>query len=109
MTTQKKYETVSEATTDLFKRGYTTDFGLHPEQDCLVCKHTHIQLSPDDFEIDEIHRFEGETDPGDSMIVYAISSEKFNTKGVLVNGYGMYADAKLSKIVEKLETPRFEE
>ncbi|MCB9364913.1 MAG: phosphoribosylpyrophosphate synthetase [Flavobacteriales bacterium] len=99
----KYYETVSEAINDLAKRGYTTDFKILTDQDCLMCHQTVTQLSPDDFEIDETHRFEGDTDPGDEMIVHAISSTKFNMKGVLVNGYGTYADSSTSKIVARLK------
>lgn len=100
--TPKSYDTVSEATNDLLLRGYTTNFSLMNEEECLVCHKTSVQLSPDDFEIDEIHRFEGMTDPGDEMIVYAISSPKYNMKGVVVNAYGMYADNSTSAIVKKL-------
>ena len=42
------------------------------------------------------------TDPGDEMIVYAISSVKGAEKGVLVNGYGLYQDSESSVIMNKL-------
>lgn len=95
----KNYETVTEAVNDLSKRGYTHDFNLG--EDCLVCGET-LSLSPEEFEIDEVYRFEGMTDPGDEMIVYAISSRKGAEKGVLVNGYGLYADKESSVIMKKL-------
>ena len=56
-----------------------------------------------EFEIDETYRFEGETDPGDEMIVFAISSKKHNIKGVVINAYGVYSDSSTSKIVERLK------
>lgn len=99
----KNYETVSEAMNDLAKRGYTTDFKLMADKDCLMCHQTVTELSPEDFEIDETYRFEGETDPGDEMIVHAISSTKHNMKGLIVNGYGTYADTSTSKIVARLK------
>jgi len=37
-------------------------------------------------------------------ILYAISSIKYDVKGVLVNGYGISSDEATSKIVEKLTT-----
>ncbi|GAB3350648.1 hypothetical protein GCM10027566_08220 [Arachidicoccus ginsenosidivorans] len=95
----KNYETVSEAVNDLSKRGYTHDFNLG--EDCLVCGQT-LSLSPEEFEIDEVYRFEGMTDPGDEMIVYAIASKKGTEKGVLVNGYGLYQDGESSVIMNKL-------
>ncbi|MES2781137.1 MAG: phosphoribosylpyrophosphate synthetase [Bacteroidota bacterium] len=97
------YETVSEAINDLAKRGYTTDFEVLTEQECLRCNTTSKQLSPDEFEIDETYRFEGSTDPGDEMIVFAISSKLHNMKGIVVNAYGMYADTDTSRIVQRLK------
>jgi iron-sulfur cluster repair protein YtfE (RIC family) len=96
------YETVSEALNDLIKRGYTHDFNVHLEEECLVCNNTMTQLSSNDFEIDETYRFEGNTDPGDEMILFAISSPKHKIKGTLLNAYGLYSDSATTKIVEKL-------
>lgn len=100
----KSYDTVTEAMADLKKLGYTTDFSILTDQECLVCHQTSTELSADDFEIDDFYRFEGDSDPGDEMIVYAISSEKFKMKGVVVNAYGIYAENATSAIVKKLNT-----
>lgn len=89
---------------DLKKLGYTTDFSILTDQECLVCHQTSTELSADDFEIDDFYRFEGDSDPGDEMIVYAISSEKFKMKGIVVNAYGIYAENASSAIVKKLNT-----
>jgi|SRR5690606_12521697 len=96
------YNTVSEAITGLQTRGYTHDFSICSEKECLTCHQTSLNLSPEDFFIDEIYRFEGDSDPGDEMIVYAISSEKHSVKGIVVNAFGMYADGKASRIVKHL-------
>lgn len=96
------YDTVSEAINDLSKRGYTTDFEILKDQDCFVCNQTAKQLSPDEFEIDETYRFEGDTDPGDEMIIFAISAKKHKIKGIIVNAYGAYSDTATAKIVENL-------
>ena len=96
------YITVTEAVEGLEGRGYSKDFNVHPERECQICQKTGISLSPDEFEIDEIYRFEGMTDPGDEMIVYAISSKKYGLKGILVNAYGMYEDSATSTVVQKL-------
>ncbi|MBX7262288.1 MAG: hypothetical protein K1X26_11585 [Chitinophagales bacterium] len=100
----RSYETVSEALNNLVKRGYTHDFNVHTEKECLVCNTSLTQLSVDDFEIDETYRFEGDTDPGDEMILFAISSTKHKIKGTLLNAYGMYSDSATTKIIEKLVT-----
>lgn len=97
------YDTVSQALNGLKSRGYTIDFNL--EENCLVCEDN--QFEAEDFEIVEIYRFEGSTNPSDEAIVYAIES-KNGLKGVLLNAYGIYADpvsetmAKKLSIAEKL-------
>ena len=102
MELRRNFDTVTEAVNDLAERGYTADLAIDDGDDCLTSKQTSLQLSPDEFEIDEIYRFEGNTDPGDEMIVYAISSEMHNIKGVVVNGFGVYSSSAGNKIVEKL-------
>ena len=101
---RKCYDTVTEAMADLKKMGYTIDFSILTAKECLICHITATELSPDDFEIDHFYRFEGDSDPGDQMIVYAISSTKNNLKGIVVNAYGIYADNESSAIVKKLNT-----
>lgn len=100
----KSYDTVTEAMADLKKLGYTIDFSILTEKECLICHLTSTVLSPDDFEIDSFYRFEGDSDPGDQMIVYAISSKDNSLKGIVVNAYGIYADNSTSKIIKKLDT-----
>lgn len=102
MSVPKSYDTVTEAMEDLKKRGYTANFSSDGEKNCLICNAPVVELTPDAFEIDELYRFEGMTDPGDEMIVMAISSKKHNVKGLIVNAFGMYADTLKAKITKKL-------
>lgn len=102
MSVPRSFETVTEAVNDLQERGYTTNFSLWPETECMVCRETSLSLSPGEFEIDELYRFEGMTDPGDEMIVMAISSKEHQVKGIVVNAFGMYADTLKAKITQKL-------
>ena len=99
---KENYGTLSETINGLAKVGYTHDFNIIDE--CNVCHTKNITLSPNEFEIDKVFRFEGEADPEYQSILYAISSIKFNVKGVLVNGYGISADEATAKLVEKLKT-----
>ncbi len=55
------YNTVSEAISGLSGRGYTRDFNAPLAKECMACHSAANVLSPDDFEIDEVHRFEGLT------------------------------------------------
>lgn len=99
---RKNYDTVTEALADLKKLGYTVDFSVLTDKECLICHLTATVLSPDDFVIDDFYRFEGDSDPGDEMIVYAISSKHDNIKGIVVNAFGIYSDSSSSAIVKKL-------
>lgn len=96
------YDTVSEAVNGLKKRGFTLDLNL--EENCLVC--SDFRLHPGDFEIVEVYRFEGNSDPADEAVVYAIESTT-GEKGVLVNGYGPSSEDPLSsEMAEKLRIHR---
>ena len=91
------YDTMSEAVNGLKKRGYTLDFNLL--ENCLICNGDKFTI--DDFEIVEVHRFEGNSDPSDEAVVYAIESIN-GIKGVLVNGYGISANPLSSDMAKKL-------
>ena len=91
------YDTVSAAVNGLKARGYVTDFNL--EENCLVCEDARHEL--DDFEIVEVYRFEGDSDPADEAAVYGIESRK-GKKGVLVTGYGTSAEGVSAEMARKL-------
>ena len=102
------YDTATQAINDLMKRGYVIYFNLDVEEglikgDRLVFNDT-LSLSPEEFEIDEMYRFEGNSDPGDEMVIYAISSTKHDAKGILVNAFGPYANPRAAEIVKKLSS-----
>ncbi|HEV2355000.1 MAG TPA: hypothetical protein VGR89_12195 [Puia sp.] len=93
------YDTVAEAVRGLKQRGYTIDFNLEPDR--LVCHRTPLSLTPSEFEITDVYRFEGESDPADEAAVYAIES-KDGQKGLLVTGFGISAEGAGEEMVEKL-------
>lgn len=93
--------TLSRVLNVLKERGYTEDFNL--TDTCLVCHGNSLQVFPEEFVVDKHYRFEGNSDPGDEAIVYAISSTKHGIKGVLVNGYGMYSDKVSDDMIKALK------
>ena len=95
------YDTVTEAVKGLKERGFDLDFNLR--DNCITCNEEKFQ--PEDFEIVETHRFEGDSDPADEAIVYAIQSAN-GRKGVLVNGYGISADEMNAEMARKLNMNR---
>ena len=96
----KTYDNLVDATNDLMKRGYTENLSL--EGDTVDDKDKKIHMTADDFEIDEFYRFEGPSNPDDMSIIYAVTSAKYNIKGVLVNAFGTYANTSPSAIEAKL-------
>jgi hypothetical protein len=95
----KSFDTLTEAVEDLKKRGYLLDFNV--KETCLENAEKGVQLSPSEFEITEVYRFEGNTDPGDEMVLYAIESNN-GLKGMLVNAYGAYSSPLPDSLVAKL-------
>lgn len=99
----KTFETLSQAINALKVRGYTNDFNLHPEW--IECPTLDMKLQPDEFHVDEVHRFEGMTNPDDSSVLYAIASTG-GLKGVLVDAYGVYAESVSPLMLKKLQIDR---
>lgn len=93
-----QYDSPAHAIDDLRKRGFTQDFNL--EENCLVCNAQ--RFNPDQFEIVEVYRFEGNSDPGDESVVYGIESNN-GLKGVLVDGYGYSSSPRSEAILQKLK------
>ncbi len=91
------YETMSGAVNGLKRRGYTLDFNL--QENCLVCQTGKFDVA--DFEITEVHRFEGNTDPADAAVVYAVEGHH-GEKGVLVTGYGTSSEGMSAEMAKKL-------
>jgi hypothetical protein len=98
----KTFSTLSEAINVLTKKGYTFNFNI--QNDCIWCSENNMQLQPDEFEIDEVYRFQEMSDVDNESILYAISSNQNNVKGLLVNAYSIYADTASMKLVEKLNS-----
>ena len=96
----KDYNNLVDALQDLNARGFTYDFNLKPY--CLECKALELELRPEDFEIAEMYRFEGDSSPDDNSILYAIESVD-GVKGVLVDAYGTYAEAISPEMASKLK------
>jgi len=91
------YDTVTEAIAGLRAQGFTEDFNL--AENCLICNSKRFHA--EDFEITEVHRFEGPTDPADEAVVYGVASAN-GWNGVLVNSYGYQSESVTDAIARKL-------
>ena len=91
------YATVSEAIRLLREKGFDQDFNI--EHDCLSC--VDEKFKAEAFDVVEVYRYEGNTDPADEATVYGIIS-KSGIKGILVTGFGASADVISAEILDKL-------
>lgn len=57
---------------------------------------------PEEVKINSFYRFEGESDPADNAIVYAIET-KDGLRGILIDSYGAEASQKMSKFISEVE------
>lgn len=94
------YDTVVDALNGLKSRGYTINFNI--AFDKLICSDNRICLNPQEFEIVEMHRFEGNSNPADEDVVYAVESKSGDIKGVISSAFGLYADAASTAMLQKL-------
>ncbi len=89
---------LTEAMENLRERGYTYEFS--PNADYLTISGTDIKVEGDEFMVDEFHRFEGISDPGDEMTLYAITT-KTGKKGVFVSAQGTYSNEVSRELMAK--------
>jgi len=94
----KHFTTLTEAMEDLRGRGYIHEFD--PKKDFLEEKSTQTKLKGQEFDVDEFHRFEGTSDPGDEMTLYAITASN-GMKGVFVSPQGTYSNEVSPELMAK--------
>jgi hypothetical protein len=85
----KNYDSLADALKDLKARGYTQYFEM--EYFTIYCGLLNMRLTPEEFTVDEMYRFDDDSNPDDSSVLYAISSSK-GVMGTLVDAYGVYAE-----------------
>lgn len=92
------YATITQALHELRRAGYIIDFNL-PEN---VKRFETGEYNSDDFTVTRVYRYEGESDPGDESIVYALESNQ-GIKGTLVSGFGISSNLSARKILNMLK------
>ncbi len=99
MTTE--FVSLVDALRHLKENGYTID--LQIADDKLKCTSSGTSLDPDECKVDHVYRFEGKSNPSDSSVVYAISSDSRKIKGVLVSAYSVYSEPLKEKMIRLLK------
>jgi hypothetical protein len=93
-------ETIAEAVDRLTRDGYTDDF--RAEKEGLRQVGTGAIFAPESLCVDEVVRFEGETDPGSEAIVFALRHEESGARGTFVTTYGARLDPAEAEMVRRL-------
>ena len=99
----RNFDTLVEALQSLKAEGYQYDFNLISNG--LHCKELDLMVGADDFTVEEIHRFEGDSDPADNSIIYVLSTSK-GVKGTMIDAYGTYGGEIDPVVLNKLKMAR---
>jgi hypothetical protein len=93
-------KTLSEVANKATEDGFTESFKVVGKG--LTTEAEEKFYSPEQVKITNFFRFEGYSDPMDNAILYLVETND-NVKGTLIDAYGSYADAKISKYVKDVE------
>jgi ribosomal protein S8 len=85
----------------MVKEGYIEDFQITEQG--LESLHKHNKYRPEQIQVVNFFRFEGQSDPDDNAILYVIETDD-GTKGTLIDAYGVYNDPKVSRFMKDVET-----
>jgi hypothetical protein len=93
-------KTLSSCLNSLLAAGFETQFKAVKEG--LKSLTTEKVYKPEEIQIKNFYRFEGESDPADSSILYAIQTNS-GERGTLTDAYGAYSDAYVTKFIQDVE------
>jgi hypothetical protein len=95
-----KMKTLSSCLNSLVAAGFEAQFKATKQG--LKSLATEKNYTPNDVKISSFYRFEGESDPADNSIVYAIETSS-GEKGTLTDAYGPYSDVHVAKFIQEVE------
>lgn len=93
-------KTLVECHKKMMEDGYREDFVI--EDMLLKCLDTGKKYIPQEIAIVNFFRFEGQTDPGDSSIMYVLETQD-GKKGTMIDSYGVYSDPEISAFIGLVE------
>ena len=95
-------ETLRSAVERLERAGYAD--ALRPRPDGFLDVRTGRILPPESLIVDEIVRFEGESDPADEAVLFALRSQDDSVHATFVAMYGPTADPVSGSLMRRLDT-----
>lgn len=93
-------KSLSQVSNKMILDGYFEDFKM--SDDGLKSLRTEKTYKPDEVNVVNFFRFEGQSDPNDQSILYVIETTD-GLKGTLVDAYGPYSDKKLADFIQQVE------
>jgi hypothetical protein len=101
-------DTVTEATRMLEAEGYDASVALLADGRLRFSGSGSV-CDIDEAVVERMYRFEGESDPGDEMVVFGVSYPAAGVRGTLVSAFGPAADPDtmqhLSYIAARVDNP----
>jgi hypothetical protein len=97
-------ETLSEAMARLEDLGFRDSF--QPVDGRLRALAAERSFPPAALVVEEVVRFEGESDPSEQAILFALRSPAGDVRGTFVAGYGVLTDPSSAEIVRGLSRSR---
>ncbi|MBF9143107.1 hypothetical protein [Hymenobacter properus] len=86
----------------LTKDGFTHDFKVTDGRLHTLDSASPKSYTPDEVTIVDFYRFEGESNPDDMSILYAIQAND-GVKGTISSAYGTYADSDTDDFLKQVE------
>jgi hypothetical protein len=93
-------ETLVEAIARLEARGFRDSF--EPVTGGLRALSAGREFAPEALVVEEVVRFEGESDPSEQAILFALRTPAGDVRGTFVAGYGVLTDPSRAEIVRAL-------
>jgi len=100
MESRNRYDTLSDATEHLLKKGYTYNFQV--SETGKLTDNKALEFDPEEVILMEIHRFEGMTNPADSSILYAVQTRS-GENGIVIDSYGADGSEVTSDFMNNVE------
>lgn len=101
MSTKVEMTTMTSCTRQLLEQGYSENF-IITELGLKAPSNEKMYL-PHEIKINSFYRFEGESDPADNAIVYAVEATD-GIKGLIIDAYGgPYVSQRVSTFIGEVE------
>ena len=97
---KSEMKTLVSCINSLVRSGFTEDFKVTGSQ--MKALKRERNYKPEEVKILNFYRFEGDSDPADNSILYAIETSDGN-RGTLVDAYGPYADSKITTFMGQID------